>query len=273
MQEQQNEVTSTSSTSKEVEFARLLNEALTKPGIMTSCYSNFRRYSFCNSMWIAIQSMDRNLPIGPAATFKRWNELGRSVIKGQKAMMMLMPVMVTKEKGTENEHKVPVFIPKNLWFTLAQTTGPDYTENCVPPEFDLQKALSSFGIKQVDYTDYEGNSGGYAFVSKKLLAVNPLNKDPFKVFVHEMAHIVLEHNDEEYKAHRPLCEVEAESVAYLVCSSLGKPEDSVKDSRAYIQNWLKDNVLDEKRAKRIINTAGKILSAGQSKSSEVSEET
>lgn len=60
---------------------------------------------------------------------------------------------------------------------------------------------------------------------------------------------------------RYIKEVEAESVAFILCSILelpGQPE-----SRGYIQNWLAGQEIPEANAKRIFGAADRILKAGQ----------
>ena len=67
------------------------------------------------------------------------------------------------------------------------------------------------------------------------------------------------------KLSRELKEVQAESVTYIVCTMLGASEQTLKESRGYIQNWLKQNELTDDISKEIINTANKILEAGTGK--------
>ena len=53
---------------------------------------------------------------------------------------------------------------------------------------------------------------------------------------HELAHVLM-HNGPlcDYLANRGRCEVEAESVAYLVCDAFGLASDGY--SFAYVANW------------------------------------
>ena len=57
-----------------------------------------------------------------------------------------------------------------------------------------------------------------------------------------------------------LREVEAESVALLLCESLGLPGGEY--CRGYIQNWLDGEAIPEKSAQRIFGAADRILKAG-----------
>jgi hypothetical protein len=55
-------------------------------------------------------------------------------------------------------------------------------------------------------------------------------------------------------------EVEAESVAYILCSVLDLP--GLTESRGYIQNCLDGSEISDKSAQRIFSAADKILKAG-----------
>jgi hypothetical protein len=101
-----------------------------------------------------------------------------------------------------------------------------------------------------DYLD--GNVQGYAV--KRRIAVSQLADYPHKTRFHEMAHVVLGHTLAAIAMTRPstprsLQEVEAEGVAFLLCSILDLPGQD--ESRAYIQSWLEGGQLPEKSAQRI----------------------
>jgi hypothetical protein len=110
----------------------------------------------------------------------------------------------------------------------------------------------------------DGNCQGYA--SGQTFALNPVAALPHKTSFHEMAHIVLGHTQEftmtdSERTPKDIKEVEAESVAYILCSILGLP--GLEESRGYIQHWLRDCEISEKSAQKIFSTADKILKAGQ----------
>ena len=72
----------------------LLNEAVTKPGILHECYSRFWNYSLGNQVLALMQCRGREIESGPLASFNRWKELGRHVKKGEKALTLCMPVQI-----------------------------------------------------------------------------------------------------------------------------------------------------------------------------------
>jgi hypothetical protein len=53
--------------SQQVQFARLLHEAVTKPGMLMKAYSLFHQYSLGNQILALIQAAERNIPLGPIA--------------------------------------------------------------------------------------------------------------------------------------------------------------------------------------------------------------
>ena len=137
-------------------------------------------------------------------------------------------------------------------------------ETQVTPEWDKQKALETLLIKENAYESIDGNVQGYA--SFHSFAISPIAIYPHKTTFHELAHIVLGHTTEHTMSDseatpRDIREVEAESVAYILCSILGL--DGLVESRGYIQHWLKDNQIDNKSAQKIFTCANTILNAGK----------
>jgi hypothetical protein len=83
-----------------------------------------------------------------------------------------------------------------------------------------------------------------------------------KTFAHERAHILLGHvgSVARYLVCRGQCEVEAESVAYLVCVQLGI--DAADYSLPYVARWGEGDVeLIQKTAERVVTVARSILHA------------
>lgn len=247
-------------------FAALLNEAVTKPGIISEAYSRFYNYSLGNQMWAWSQCLGRDIPLGPIATFKRWQELGRQVRKGEKAISLVMPVTI-KDKdaaGNETGKVFSIFTVRNNWFVLGQTEGEEYVQEAVTPQWDKAKALEALGITEIGFAMADGNCQGYA--SGTSIAINPVAQLPHKTRFHEIAHIVLGHTKEgqlqdDERTPRDIREVEAESVAYILCSLLGLPGQV--ESRGYIQSWLGEQQVTDKQAQRIFTAANKILEAGK----------
>jgi len=248
------------------QYQNLLDDALNKPGYISSCYRTFYDYSLLNQFLAMEQLSARNLPVTPIATFKRWKELGRRVSKGQKAISLIMPVSFNKKDkdGNKTDQVINTFISKPRWFAMSQTEGKEYAPETKLPSWDAEKALKALEIERVPFEHVNGNCQGYA--TKNKVSVNPVARYPEKTLFHEIAHVVLGHTKEamlsdDERTPKNLREVQAESVAYILCSLL--ETGNLDASRGYIQSWLGDNQLTSKDAQQIFATANKILKAGE----------
>lgn len=252
--------------SKSVAWATMLQDAVTQPSVISKCYSTFHTYSMGNQLLAWSQLMARDMPLSPIATYKRWAELGRQVKKGAKALQLVMPVTISKKDnaGEKTGDVFNLFMLKNNWFTLDQTEGDAYAPEIVIPAWDKIKALDTLQILEVSFASSNGNSQGYT--TGKNIAINPVAALPHKTRFHELAHVVLGHTIEgamhdNDMTPRDIREVEAESVAYILCCVLELP--GLIESRGYIQNWLQGNEISDKSAQRIFSAADKILKAGK----------
>jgi hypothetical protein len=117
-------VANTTHSSEQVQFKKLLQEAVTRPGTLMRAYSLFHQYSLGNQILALIQATERNIPLGPIASFNRWKELCRYVKKGEKAITLCMPVTwkrTVKEQqsdGAQGETEVTFkrFVFRRNWF-------------------------------------------------------------------------------------------------------------------------------------------------------------
>ena len=247
-------------------FASLLESAVKEPGLISSAYSQFHNYSLGNMILAWSQCKEREIPLGPIATFPRWKDLGRFVRKGEKALALCMPVTVKKqaETATDEPEVFTRFVYKNNWFVLAQTDGVDVPV-VAPPSWDKSRALAALDVTEIPFDCANGNVMGYA--KGRSVTVSPVNPHPFKPLFHECAHVLLGHTVEHEHADndltpRSLREVEAESVALLVCDALGL--DGAEYSRGYIQSWIgAGESIPEKSAQKIMKVADSILKAGR----------
>jgi antirestriction protein ArdC len=253
-------------------FSKLLSEAVSQPGMISGAYSAFHGYSIGNQLLAWSQCLSREIPLGPIATYKRWSELGRQVKKGSKAISLVMPVTINKrdDNGDKTDDIFQMFVMRNNWFVLSQTEGDEFKHEVKSAEWDGQKALMTLNITEKSFDLADGNCQGYA--QSDSIAINPVAVYPHKTRIHEIAHIVLGHTKEgtmtdSERTPRDIREVEAESVAYILCSLLNLP--GLVESRGYIQGWLAGNEISDKSAQRIFSAATKILDAGRLSAEEV----
>jgi antirestriction protein ArdC len=247
----------------------LLQQAITTPGLIHEAYHRFHRYSLRNQLLAMAQCIERGIIPGPVATFKQWEALGRHVIRGQKALMLCMPITRARQATTDDTNATPAnaatseddssrvfFLYRARWFVLAQTDGEPY-EPVKVPRWEEERALAAVGIVRVPFEHTDGNTQGYSV--GRSIAISPVAALPHKTLFHEAAHVLLEHDKDE-TLPRSLREVEAEAVALLCCEALGL--DGAVYARGYLQHWLQKDDLTDAMAQRIITTAHRILAAG-----------
>jgi antirestriction protein ArdC len=233
-------------------WSQLLIEAVNKPGLISEAYRAFHGYSLGNKMLALAQCHLRGLPPGPISTYRGWQEKGRQVRKGEKAIVLCRPVTRSFENEQGEEKTITTgFIERPYWFVLAQTDG-EPVEFPPTPAWDRSRALAALDIQEIPFTDLDGNTLGYA--RKREIAISPLSPTPLATAFHEVAHVVLGHCGESefhdnHSTPRNLKEVEAESVALLCSESLGLP--GAEYARGYIQHWLIGDTIPEKSAQRI----------------------
>jgi hypothetical protein len=229
-------------------WSALLVEAVNKPGLIMEAYSAFHNYSIGNKILALVQCLMRGVEPGPINTFPAWQALGRNVKRGERALILCMPITrkvrdeETSESGGENgERTFTSFMYKPRWFVISQTVG----EECMPPqlpEWDADHALAALDIERIAFTDTDGNCQGYA--KKRQIAINPVAQLPHKTLFHEAAHVILGHTSEAdftdtERTPKNLREVEAEAVALLCCEALDL--EGADYCRGYIQNWDTDH--------------------------------
>jgi antirestriction protein ArdC len=210
-----------------------------------------------------------------------WKDKGRYVRKGEKAIVLCMPV-TCKRKPTDDRHQPagsaepdadqPVetftrFVYRANWFVLSQTDG-QAVEPPPMPDWNQTRAFEALGIIEEPFTMTDGNCQGYA--RHRTIAVSPLAELPHKTRFHELAHVVLGHtveaeaglSDSELTP-RSLREVEAEAVALVCLEALELP--GANHCRGYIQHWNQHRSAEpipERSAQRIFKAADQILKAG-----------
>ncbi len=260
------------------QFAELLSRALVEPGVVSRAYTAFHGYSIGNQILAWVQCAEREIPPGPIATFMGWKDKGRYVRKGQRAIVLCMPVTckrkladppanATASDVDPESQTFTRFVYRPNWFVLSQTEGQD-VEPLPIPAWDRGRALEALGIVEEPFTMTDGNCQGYA--RQRSIAVSPVAELPHKTRFHELAHVVLGHTAEadagltdSEMTPRSLREVEAEAVALVCLEALGLP--GAEHCRGYIQHWNERRgaePIPERSAQRIFKAADQILKAG-----------
>jgi antirestriction protein ArdC len=206
-------------------------------------------YSAQNKMWLFQQSMLRGWDdLGPVAGFRTWLSLGRHVRKGEVSLKVLAPcrVKVTDEETGQDNWSLRGFRVESV-FASSQTDG-----DCEVPEPVRPQLLSGLGpsgawtavaelvVAQgffVARAALHPANGMTSFATKVVTVADRLQgAAALKTLVHELAHTMLHRPTQvDYHGNRARCEIEAETVAYLLCSELGLASDSY--SFPYVATW------------------------------------
>lgn len=233
---------------------------------------NLGKYSLTNQVYILLQN--------PSASFvngmRGWNYLGRSIKKDEKAIKIFAPVKsvenvmlededgnyIIDEDGTIKTKKMTIVkgYKPSFVFDVSQTKGKEIKAFKMDEETTVdEKELIKAGLLSV--VAKEGYSVGYAskeelgqgcyglcnHMEKKILLLDGMSDlQEISTLIHECGH-ALAHNP--YKAKfegvmtlpdRDIKEVEAESIACVVCSHLGLDTEDFNFS--YITGWAEGDI-------------------------------
>ena len=261
--------------------------------------SKFHRYSFRNVMLIFYQCPEASRVAG----FNAWKkDFGRTVKRGEHGIQILAPVTYTTLEAQPVLDPVTLKPLLNSDGTVKTVVAPVKRQSFkVAHVFDISQTegpeLPSLGVDELT-----GNVEGYNAIFNAICKISPVpvlfrdeaaqySKGAFyhddqtirinpgmseiqtvKTGIHELAHAKL-HNTEGDEAipekDRHTKEVEAESVAYVVCQHFGI--DTSDYSFVYVAGWSKGREMDELKASldTISNTAKEIIDGIESRCPEL----
>jgi antirestriction protein ArdC len=204
--------------------------------------SRFHQYSFNNAILILLQTEGRATRV---AGFHAWRKLGRNVRKGEKGIRILAPM--TRKVRDDDETPDPDAGARVLLgfkavpvFDIAQTDGEPLPEIASRLQGDdpqgayagLTEVAQSIGfsVEDADFSDERNGDCSFAEHRIRVRAGNaPAQR--VKTLAHELAHALLHENHDD----RALAELEAESVAFVVCAFLGVQSDNY--TFGYVASW------------------------------------
>jgi antirestriction protein ArdC len=229
--------------------------------------SRFHNYSFNNSILIMMQNPEATLVAG----YKSWQtKFQRQVKKGEKGISIIAPapykIKVSEEVKDPSTHKPildtdgkPVMAEREITiqqfrvvkvFDISQTTGepiPMLAESLAgdvdnyPLIFKSIKAISPVPVKIEKFATH---IKGYFSPTDNEIVINDgmSQAQNVKTLIHEVAHAFL-HGNREKDLSREKEEVEAESIAFIVCNHLGI--DTSSYSFDYLATWSSGKELSE----------------------------
>lgn len=251
--------------------------------------SQFHHYSFRNSLLILFQCPTASRVAG----YETWKKLGRHVCKGAHGLQILVPCpyMKTVEKPKIDPHTGKEIIGPD-GKPVKESSFVEAAKFRIGTVFDISqtegKELPRLGVAQLS-----GDVPDFAAVYDRLVALSPYpvvmeaiehdalgytnhkeqkigirqgmsQVQTIKTLVHELAHAKLHNPDSQLpgmEKTRRQKEVEAESVAFVVCQHFGL--DTSDYSFAYVAGWSKGRELEELKASLdlIHSTAGEFIDA------------
>ena len=205
----------------------------------------FHRYSWGNTLLIAAQRPDATRVAG----FHAWLRLGRHVRKGEHGIAILAPVVprlrvVDADSGDERwvAGRPHAFRVAHV-FDVSQTDGEELAappvtrlEGGDPSDWYTQLRDVAYGLEFTVEEDYlpDAVNGDCNHALRRIrIEVRNGQRQQVKTLAHELAHAIL-HADRAGLT-REQAELEAESVAYIVCAGLGI--DTSEYSFGYLAVW------------------------------------
>ena len=240
---------------------------------MLDVAARFHRYSPNNVLLISLQRPDATRVAG----YQTWRELDRQVRKGETGIAILAPVTVRRQAGERpdgDDAAEPA--PRMLRgfrvthvFDVSQTDGEPLPE--VRPELleggaplgvwaDLLDQVEAAGYT-FGYEDIAPANGRTDFAARTVVLRPDLTgAQSVKTLAHELAHVELHQPDDlPVGFTRARAEVEAESVAYVVCAAHGLASGDY--TVPYVAGWANgDRELVQDTTTRVLSTARRILS-------------
>jgi hypothetical protein len=201
----------------------------------------FHKYSFANQILIWSQRPNAELVAG----FHTWRTLGRSVLKGEKGLVILAPMAYRRkdenkddvEEGEPHLYFRPVYV-----FDVSQTDGKDLPSPVRTLEGDdarlwetLKTVADAEGLAvSREALPTESANGLYSRTQRQIWVSPKLEPlQAAKTLAHELSHHFAKHNENAHS--REEAEMIAESSAFIVMAHLGC--DSGEYSFGYLASW------------------------------------
>ena len=261
--------------------------------------SSLPQYSFNNSVLIASQRPDATLISG----YKAWTKYGRHVKRGEKGIKIIAPMprktdeMIEKKdpatgKTMLDDNGRPVMenvvIPQYrvvTVFDVSQTEGKELPtldvqtlRGTVPRFEDLMEAIRRICPVPISIEKIEMEANGYYHHLEKRIVVKEgmSEAQTMKTALHETAHALLHDRDllkqQNITKTSNEREVEAESVAYMVCDHFGL--DTSGYTFGYVTSWMSSQSMEELRSAvdLIKGTASQMISGMEAQLQEIMQD-
>ena len=224
---------------------------------------NISKYSLTNQLYIFAQMNTAKTVKG----LKEWNAFNRTIKKGEKAIRVLAPIKKTfikekKENGNIIKERVKNIVgyKYSYVFDISQTEGEELKTFAINKNISVDnknqiiERITSFVNKkgyEICYVNKEmlgdGCYGQCRYKEKRIYILdNMSNLEEISTLIHECAHALAHSPYKEgfegllLTPTRDIKEVEAESIACIVCAYLGL--DIKESSFSYILSWASGDI-------------------------------
>jgi hypothetical protein len=242
------------------------SEALTA---YLTAMGRFHSYSLGNILEIARQMPEATRVAGLYA----WNQLGRKVMKGQKGIRILAPMIGTRKKKDTEATPDPTVTHKPVLvgfraayvFDVSQTEGaelPQFTERTKGEVGAYRERLIDFTLAQgieLEFKESIAPALGMSYGGRIALLPGQAPAEEFSTLVHELAHELLHKAERRTATTKTVRETEAEAVAFVVSQTIGL--DAGRASADYIHLYHGNAALLTESLEVIQKTSALILSA------------
>jgi antirestriction protein ArdC len=242
--------------------------------------AKLHHYSYNNIMLIMAQCPKASI----IASYKQWNNMNRTVKKGEKGLMIITPRCHQTQKTIKDVNGDPILdddgneMTKAINYTtfgvgyvfdVSQTEGEDLPDDHVHilrdsvKNYDVvKKQIISISPLPVYFEKIEGEVNGYCSPGQRIVIDNQLPEtQTIKTLIHEIAHAKFGHGIGNDMTSHDVKEAQAESVAFCVANYLGI--DSSEYSFGYIAGWCggQDDKILKENLSAIKKVAGEIIDA------------
>lgn len=227
-----------------------------------SFQSRFYKFSLNNTLLIYSQNPRASYVAG----YRQWQGLNRYVMKGEIGIRILAPLKykVKEDECGDNEFRLAGFKLVSV-FDISQTDGSDeFLPTLVgglKGSFEGEEAIYSrlLDIVEIPVTEVTQLAAkGYYYPSNPRIEIRasmPMVQK-IKTLSHELSHHL--HHTKYFSGETyDICEVTAESSAFIVCSYLGI--DSTDYSAGYVNTWIKDVAAIKATASKVQMISSEII--------------
>ena len=239
-----------------------------------SVAARFHRYSANNCLLILMQRPEA----ARVAGYRKWQELGRQVRKGEMGIKILAPISRTVAEDEQTGKKVRALVgfKTATVFDVSQTDGEKLPEAPRPEDLDpddpegtakrVYEGLLSFCEAEGVAVEFkERRSGDYGSYQRKerqitLNAALPATEKA-TTLAHELAHHLLHGTTQANGTAKQAREIEAEGAAFVACAAFGL--DTSRFTFAYVATYAGSSATEALKAalERIQVAARRLIEA------------